>query len=131
MARKKESEGPTLSTVLLLGLTTFILGTVLGTISLISRPVTTHRTAPDPEKLEPGEVVFIRGDRSGRTAWRAKEEVWKSGQVDRLILTESELNQWSRERLLPENAPAGEEEDSDTSWLDAFETSVSPVDFRI
>lgn len=131
MPRTKESEGPTLSTVLILGLITFFIGAALGTISLISRPVTTHRTAPDPEKVEPGEVVFIRGDRGGRTAWRAKEAAWKSGQVDRLILTESELNQWSRERLVPGEPPSAEKDAPESSWWDTFEVSVSAVDFRI
>lgn len=131
MPRTKESEGPTLSTVLILGLITFFIGTALGTISLISRPVTTYRTAPDPEKMEPGEVVFIRGNRAGRTAWRAKEAAWKSGQVDRLILTESELNQWSRERLEAAESTSGEEKGAETSWWDAFEVSVSAVGFRI
>ena len=130
MARTKESEGPTLSTVLILGLVTFFIGAALGTISLISRPVPTTRTAPAPDKMEPGEVVFIRGERSGRTAWRAKEEAWRSGQVDRLILKENELNQWSRERLLASESPAGEEE-SEASWWEIFEITVSPVDFRI
>ena len=46
--------------------------------------------------------------------------------MDTLILTESELNQWSEERL---KFPEPEEED--LGWTDTFRLEVGPVNFRI
>jgi hypothetical protein len=129
MPAKEEALGPNMSVVLLTGLLTFLIGGVLGVASLVSQPVLTHTSAPDPEALEPGEVIYVRGSRSGRTAWRGKEQAWKQRQVDRLILTESELNQWSEERLEMPKADADGEEAA--SWKDRFQISVDPVNFRI
>lgn len=129
MAPKQESHGPRLTPVIVLGLLSFLLGGFLGTISLVTRPVTTYRKAPDPESLKPGEVYFLRGDRGGASSWRAKEEAWRTGQVDRLILTEAELNEWSRARMDPADRDSGTDEDS--GWLDKMQLTASPVDFRI
>jgi hypothetical protein len=129
MASKDEALGPNMSVVLLTGLVTFLIGAVLGVASLVSQPVLMHASAPDPENLVPGEVIYVRGSRSGRTAWRGKEQAWKQRQVDRLILREAEINQWSEERLeMP--TPEADEEDAG-SWKDTFQITVEPVNFRI
>jgi hypothetical protein len=129
MAPKQEPEGPRLTTVIILGLLTFLLGGVLGTLSLITRPVTTYRNPPDPESLKPGEVYFLRGNRNSSDQWQVKETSWKNGALNRLAISEGELNEWSRHRLDP-----GESEDvpeSEASWMDKLEVTVTPIDFRI
>lgn len=129
MASKDESLGPNMSVVLLTGFLTFVIGAGLGIASLVSQPVQVHASAPDLEQIEPGTVIYVRGSRSGRTAWRGKEQAWKQRQVDRLILTEAELNQWSQERLEIPDPDANEEEE--TSWKDKLRVTVDPINFRI
>lgn len=129
MAPKQEPEGPQLTTVFILGLLTFLLGGFLGTLSLITRPVTTYRNPPDPESLKPGEVYLLRGNRSASDDWQVKETAWKSGQVNRLVLSEGELNEWSRDRMDP--GKAEDDAESEGSWMDKLEVTATPVDFRI
>jgi hypothetical protein len=117
-----------LSSVVLIGILIFTMGKLLGLASLISQPVIVVNRAPDPEAKIPGVVYFHRGERGGRTVWRAKEEAWKEGTVNVLSLSEPELNQWSSDRLKIEAAPAGEEE---AGWMDRLKLDVTPLNFRI
>lgn len=128
MADEYENSGPRLSGAVVAGFLTFLLGVFLGTASLVSQPISVHTKAPDPESIEPGKAIFVRGDRTGRTAWRAKEQAWKAGQVDRLMLSESELNQWSEERL--ELQAAGDAEAAE-GWGAKLEVEAEPVNFRL
>lgn len=116
-----------MGSVLLAGLLTLVLGMVLGLVSLVTQKVTVTNRAPDPEALQPGSVIYVRGERGGRSTWRGKEQAWKTGQLDTLIVTETELNQWSEERF---KQSAGEEETS-SGWMDSVSFTVSPVNFRI
>jgi hypothetical protein len=129
MAPKQEPEGPQLTTVIILGLLTFLLGGFLGTLSLITRPVTSYRNPPDPESLKPGEVYLLRGNRNASDDWQVKEAAWKNGQVNRLILSEGELNEWSRDRMDPGTAEGDAE--SEGSWMNKLEVTATPIDFRI
>jgi hypothetical protein len=126
--RKNEPTGPSLSLALFLGLLSFCAGGALGIVSLVSQSVTTTVKQPDPEEIEPGVVYYIKGVRTGRTAWRAKEDAWRAGMVDVLRLSESELNQWSRERL-DVKAPTGEEAPSE--FKATLEYIPTEVNFRI
>ena len=126
--KKNEPTGPHISAVILLGLLTFLLGGALGLASLISKPVQELSRAPDPEKIEPGTVYYVKGDRLGRTAWRAKEEAWQEALVQALSLNEAELNQWSQERLKVEEPETTETE---SSWTDRLQVKAEPVNFRL
>lgn len=44
-------------------------------------------------------VTYQAGTVLGWTAWRSKESLWLEGRVDRLELSEVELNQWAERRL--------------------------------
>jgi hypothetical protein len=128
MSTNSDAAGPRLTSVLIIGLLTFALGKLLAIASLVSQPVTVLTKEPDPESVTPGIVYHVRGDRSGRTVWRAKEEAWREGTVSVLSLSEAELNQWSRERLkLSSAAPAAE----GSSWRDKLKVNASPVNFKI
>lgn len=129
MATKEEPLGPNMSVVLFTGFLTFLIGAGLGLASLVSQPVLAYSSEPDLEQIEPGEVIYVRGSRSGRTAWRGKEQAWRQRQVDRLIVTEAELNQWSQERLEMPRPDADEEVAA--SWKDKLRIVVEPVNFRI
>lgn len=128
MANKNEPAGPSISSVIFVGILTFVLGAALGTSSLISQPVLTLNKDPDPESIKPGTVYYVRGDRIGRTAWRAKEDAWKSGLVEELSLSEAELNQWSQTRLDIEDDTPQEERDS---WSNRLKLEVEPANFRL
>jgi hypothetical protein len=129
MAPKQEPEGPQLTTVVILGLLTFLLGGFLGTLSLMTRPVATYRNPPDPESLKSGEVYLLRGNRNSSDDWRGKEASWKNGEVNRLVISEGELNEWSRDRMDPGNPEDAPE--SEASWMDRLEVTATPIDFRI
>lgn len=116
-----------MSSVLILGLLTLFLGKMLGLASLVSQPVIVLTKDPNPDNLVPGTVYYQKGEASGRTVWRAKEEAWKEGTVSVLSLSETELNQWSRDRLKVE-APVPSE---DSGFMDRFQLQVAPVNFRI
>jgi len=128
MAGKDEDYGPGMGGVVLSGLITLIIGMTLGGFSLVTQKVDVLTRDPDPEALEPGKLVYVKGSRSGRTSWRGKEQAWKAGELSTLILTEAELNQWSESRLKVKKPSAAE---GDESWMDMFELAVSPVNFRI
>jgi hypothetical protein len=84
---------------------------------------------PTPRTLSREKSFTCEVHGQGRTAWRGKEQAWKQRQVDRLILTEAEINQWSEERLEMPTPEADEEAAS--SWKDTFRITVEPVNFRI
>ncbi|MGC9450624.1 MAG: hypothetical protein ACP5I4_04190 [Oceanipulchritudo sp.] len=128
MAYGKEPEGPSMIAVVILGALTFIMGGALGLASLISQSVVVLNKEPEPGAIEPGTVYFIRGERIGRTAWRAKEDAWKSGLVQELSLSEAELNQWSQDRLNIDHEIPPEERDS---WRNRLKLEIDPVNFRI
>ena len=125
---KNEPTGPSLISVIFIGFLTFCVGILLGIISLISQPVTTIAKSLEADEVIPGEVYYLRGDRGGRTAWRAKEDAWRAGMVDVLRLTESELNQWSRERL-EVDAPSGDGAVSE--FQETLQFIPSAVNFRV
>lgn len=129
MAGHDESLGPNMSVVVITGLLTFILGGMLGLASLISQPVTTLANVPKADTLKPGEVIFVRGSRLARSAWRDKEEALKQGQWDLLAVTESEINQWSEQHLKAE-APK-EAEGEEPGWMDRLRLEVQPVNARL
>jgi hypothetical protein len=128
MSRKTEPAGPSLTFVLFLGFLSFCAGGLLGLVSLVSQPVTVMVKMPEPDEIEPGSVYLVRGERGGRTSWRAKEDAWRAGMVDVLRLSESELNQWSRERFEIKKI-AGEDAVSDVRAT--LEYTPDPVNFRI
>lgn len=129
MPRKKKSTGPNRITVLLVGFLTFFLGAVLGCLSLVSMPVTVVSKPPESGDIKPGEVYFVKGTRSGRTAWLGKEQAWRDGRITRLMVNEAELNQWSEERLDKPSPERDEETGSD--WLEMVELTVEPANFRL
>ena len=115
--------------VIFVGILCFILGKALALGSLISQPAEILAKAPDPETMDPGTVWYVRGDRAGRTAWEAKEDAWKSGAVNRLSLSEAELNQWSQDRLKQESpVPGGE---TGSSWKDKFDITLGNTNFKL
>lgn len=128
MASRNEPDGPNMGGVLFIGFLSLLFGGMLGVCSLISQPVRVLTQEPEPDLLAPGEVYFIRGDRNIRSPWRAKEEAWKARQVNRLIVTEGELNLWSENRLVVAE-PKDEEESS--GWGGNFQLSLTAVNFRI
>lgn len=125
MSPKKEPTGPRMSSVIIIGVLVFIIGTILGLASLVSQPVAVVTKMPDP--IVPGKVYFMKGNSSGRTVWRAKEEAWREGTVSVLSLNETELNQWSRDRIKLEPADPSEE----TGFMDRLQFIPSTVNFRI
>ncbi|HSH08946.1 MAG TPA: hypothetical protein VK995_01065, partial [Oceanipulchritudo sp.] len=107
MSKNKEATGPSLTSAIIVGILCFILGKMLALGSLISEPATILNKDPEEGAIKPGTVWYVRGERAGRTAWQAKEDAWKAGTVDRLTLSEAELNQWSSDRLKVEKATPG------------------------
>jgi len=131
MPGKDKSSGPNMSSAIIAGVLTFFLGAVLGCLSLVTMPVKEVVKLPDEDEIEPGDVYFIRGSRGSRTAWLGKEQAWRDGRFNRLIVNEEELNQWSEERL-KEPAPAPDsEEEADAGWFAMYDVAVEPVNFRI
>jgi hypothetical protein len=128
MSAQNEDLGPGLAPAIFLGILTFVIGAVLGTVSMISQPVTPMTKTASLADLEPGTVIYIKGDRAGRTSWEAKEEAWKAGTVNVLTVSEQELNQWSAKSLQPGTPP---EPPEGASWMDKLDLSVVPVNFRI
>lgn len=49
-------------------------------------------------------LTYQAGTALGWTAWRSKESLWLEGRVNRLELSEVELNQWAEKRLKPDLA---------------------------
>ncbi|NDV62223.1 hypothetical protein G0Q06_07170 [Puniceicoccales bacterium CK1056] len=126
--KKNEPNDPSLILVLFIGFLSFCIGGILGVASLISLPVVESTKALEPDEIEPGTVYYIKGQQSGRTAWRAKEDAWRAGMVDVLRLSEPELNQWSRDRLDIDESPDAK----DASDLEGtFHFLPSAVNFRV
>lgn len=128
MSKDNEVLGPRMTSVVFIGLLTFVLGKMLGLASLVSQPVTILTKEPDPDSIVPGTVYYQKGSRSGRTVWRAKEEAWKDGTVSVLSLSETELNQWSWDRL---KMPAPETGEEGASWRDRLQLHVAQLNVRI
>lgn len=126
--KKNNSASPSLAGVLFLGFLSFCIGGILGTVSLVTLPIVESNRVLEEEAIEPGTVYYIRGQQTGRTAWRAKEDAWRAGMVDVLRLSESELNQWGRERL-DVDEPAGEDEASELTRT--FRFLPTAVNFRV
>lgn len=131
MSKQKEITGPGITSVFVAGLLTFLLGGALAIASLVSRDVPVITREPKPDAFEEGEVYFFRGERIGRTAWRAKEDAWKAGMVDVLRLSETELNQWSQERLETEEAKSPEGDAQELGFFEKLGLRVQPVNFKI
>lgn len=119
-----ESSGPSLAGTLFSGLLVFMIGAGLGLVSMISHPVETHQRVPDPEKVDPGTVVYVKGGLGGSTRWALKEKALLSDETADLELTEAELNAWSRERL-EIKVPSSKEGGPGLLFLKA-----APVNFR-
>ena len=64
MSSQKEEMGPRLSSVIIIGILTFVLGKFLGLASLVSQPV--QVVTREPENIVPGTVYYQKGNRSGR-----------------------------------------------------------------
>ncbi len=128
MSAQNEDLGPGLAPAIFLGILTFILGVVLGTASMISQPVVSMTKNANLDDLDPGTVVYIKGDRGGRTSWEAKEVAWKANTFNVLTVSEQELNQWSARSLRPEKTS---EPPEGASWMDKLDLSVTAVNFRI
>ncbi|MEX0330279.1 MAG: hypothetical protein AB3N64_02540 [Puniceicoccaceae bacterium] len=127
MSPQKEPTGPRMSSVIIIGVLTFILGKMLGLASLVTQPVIVVNKEPNPENVVPGTVYYQKGTSSGRTVWRAKEEAWREGTVSVLSLSETELNQWGRDRFKKTSSAPSEEE----GFMDRVQLHVSAVNFRI
>jgi len=128
MSAKKDDFGPGLAPAIFLGILTFILGAILGTVSMVSQEVKILAKTASKKDLAPGTVCYVKGDRLGRSSWEAKEEAWKTGTVSVLTVSEQELNQWSNSRLQVKQPPQPPE---DASWMDKLDLSVSAVNFLI
>jgi len=122
-----ETASPNLTTALILGLITLLLGMLLGLASLVSQPVPVHAKAPDAEAIELGRAYHVPGARTGRSQWRAKEQAWQDGQLEALVLSAVDLNQWSEERLAP---PKADPDAQLPFWKGLLRVITDPVNFR-
>ncbi|MEX0322244.1 MAG: hypothetical protein AB3N63_08810 [Puniceicoccaceae bacterium] len=123
-----EPAGPRMFSVLFMGLICLILGAVLGVVSLITQPVTELTKAPEEGSMEPGEIYVVKGQRTGGTNWRQKEDALQSGALAQITLSESDLNRWSSSRLKGPKIPG---KDDDVAWKEKLQLYPGNVNFNI
>jgi hypothetical protein len=127
---KEKEERAELRGILIAGIIAFLIGKLLGAASLVSQPVIMTNRAPDPDLLPPGEVVYIKGDRGSSNAWMLKEQALLSGKAGSIVLTEGDLNRWSKDRLTPKRKSPSDE-DAAEGWMDRFIPDRTAPNFRI
>lgn len=123
-----EPTGPRIISVLFIGLICLLLGAVLGIASLVTQPVTELTKAPEEDSIEPGEMYVVKGQRTGGTNWREKEDALQSGALSQITLSESDLNRWASSRLKGPNVPSA---DDDVAWADRVQLYPGNVNFNI
>ncbi len=125
---KNEPTGPRMMSVLFMGLICLVLGAALGLVSLITQPVTELTKTPDEDAIPLGEVYVVKGQRTGGTNWRQKEDALQSGALAQITLSEADLNRWSSSRLKGPKLPANDDE---TGWLDKLQVYPGNVNFNV
>jgi hypothetical protein len=78
-----------------------LFGLFLGFLSLAHETVREATVAPDPSKMEEGTVLYHQGSSAGGAAWRSKRGAFLAQSVNKIILSEGDLNQWSKSELIP------------------------------
>lgn len=103
---------PGLKTALFLGLLTFLLGGLLGTLSLITQSVEEMRELPDPVNRVKGAVYLVKGAEEPGARWRRKRNQIQRGEIGEVRFTESDLNDWAKNSFTPQllRPPEGAEE---------------------
>lgn len=124
-------------TVLFGGLT-FVIGGVLGALSLMSQPVREIAAQTASEELEPGIVYYRKGsDVSGR--WRMKRNQLVRRDTPTVRFSENDLNDWSRHHFreiaeresAPEDGAEAEAANDGGGTIFGLERKASPPNFAI
>ncbi|GAB1488023.1 hypothetical protein MASR2M8_04660 [Opitutaceae bacterium] len=102
--------GPGLVEVTLGAVLSLMLGVLLATAYLVTKPVATVRELPKKEDRVRGQVYFIEGSKDankGRT-WLRKRQLLLEGQTAEIPLTEDELNTGLNEAPKPAESGASQ-----------------------
>ena len=96
MSAKSRKRPPSVLGLLLAAALSCVLGVFWAVANLAQQSVKELSAPPtERDKLEPGEVYFIRGRTGVAPAAKSKEEAFLAGQGPLIAITESELNDWS------------------------------------
>lgn len=101
MAKPKTDEA-TLPGVVLTGVFGVTIGLFLAVYTLVTRPVVLLDKMPDKqEEMDPHTLYWLKPADRGRPAWRDAREELLARSRGTITLSESDLNQWARNKLNP------------------------------
>ncbi|MCC5805386.1 MAG: hypothetical protein JJU00_03565 [Opitutales bacterium] len=135
MAPKKKEERPVgLTAVMVLAALAVFLGAALAFSSLAVDDVREVNAPPPPDEREPGQAYWVKGDPgTGTQRWRTVRSGILTGFEGEVVLSEGDVNQWSRAHLVPgTGTPAGGDGDEvRPPTLFGLRASATAPDFRI
>lgn len=92
-ARQKPAKG--IAAVVMLGISLAVVGAAIGFVTFALTPVKEVRQLPKEEDIDARAVYYIKGNVSGGSTWKQKQDQLLSKQPLNTALIEAELNQWS------------------------------------
>ncbi len=99
---KLKSDEPTLLGIIFTGMFGVLLGLFLAIYTLSTRPVVRLEKMPEKtEELDKHTIYWLKPNDRGRPTWRDAREELLAGSRGIITLTESDLNQWARNKLNP------------------------------
>ncbi len=125
MAKQKEEYDPSLIGIILTAVLGSLLGLLLAGINTAFLPIKTVKELPALEDREKKTVYYVPGDEKGGSTWKVKSRAYMQQSAGTLILTEGELNTWSRNSFKPD--PSSKDE----GGLLGFKMKLTAPNFRI
>ena len=125
MAKAKEEYEPSLIGIVLTAILGSFLGLLLAGINTAFLPIKTVKELPALENREKKMVYYMPGDEKGGSAWKSKSRAYLQQSSGSLILTEGELNTWSRSTFKPDPSK------KDGGGVIDFKMKIGSPNFRI
>ncbi len=121
----KEEYEPSLLSIILVAVFGTALGLILAAVNTAFLPIKTVKELPALEDRVPKTVYFIAGEEKGGSAWKSKSRAFMQQSPGTLIVTEGELNAWSRASFKPDPGK------SDDGGILKFKMKATAPNFRI
>ena len=125
MAKKTEEYDPSLTGIILTAVLGSFLGLILAGINTVFLPIKTVKELPALEDREKKMVYYVPGDKKNGSTWKVKSRAYMQQNVGTLILTEGELNTWSRNSFKPDLS------NKDEGGRFGFKMKINAPNFRI
>ena len=125
MVKQAEEYDPSLIGIILTAVLGSLLGLLLAGINTAFLPIKTVKELPAPEERVKKMVYYVAGDEKGGTTWKVKSRAYLQQSAGTLILTEGELNTWSRNTFKPDPS------NKDDGGLLGFKMKIAAPNFRI